>query len=75
MHEEAAPANEVFLVSLNLPKSIGSHADRDLHRDVEYFARPTSLENESIQVHVGKLSRDLAVAPGLDVPVWICSVA
>jgi hypothetical protein len=66
--QEASPALQVFLLALGnshvLPESIGSHGNRDQHRDVANLSGPTPLEHNSVKIDVGKFADDLAIAPG-----------
>ena len=71
--QESSPALQILLLTLghadDLPKPIGADADRDQHRDVAHLTGPTPLEDHPIEIYVGKLPDDLAVAPRFDVPV------
>src|ERR1700741_5313472 len=73
MPQEPAPALQILLSPLrhaqNLPKTIGPDADRYQHRDVAHLPGPAALEDDAIEVQVGKFTDDLAIAPRLDVPV------
>src|ERR1700751_293373 len=73
MPQEPAPALQILLFPLrhaqNLPKTIGPDADRYQHRDVAHLPGPSALEEDAIEVQVGKFADNLAIAPRLDVPV------
>jgi len=68
--EDRAPASLVLFDALadaeNLPITLAAHPDRYQQRHVANLAGPAALEHDAIQVHVGMLTLDRPIAPGLD---------
>src|ERR1035438_4202480 len=68
--QKATPALQILLLAFgdtqDLPETIGPNANRHQHADVAHFACPTALEHHAVEINVGELTLDRAVAPRLD---------
>ncbi len=56
-----------FFDPKDLAVAVGTDANGHQYRDVAHLARAAALEKHPFEVPVGKLTHDLAIAPGLDV--------
>jgi site-specific DNA recombinase len=73
--QERPPALRVLLAALghaqDLPVPVGAHPDGHQHRHVLDLAAPGALQPDAVEVEVGVLPLDGAVAPRLDLAVHL----